>query len=191
LERLQSFYTYFKKINSSDSFSRLARQQNAQDFLNALVDQSPHLVSNVQVTLLANGGAFTRPADKIDLERASVILREMAIPGLVARFDESLVTAEYFLKPAFPSLKLEYSPQNVTRPLGGTAEERQERLWNAWGRELYEALVQLNQMDLELYRIAEREVMRRFSLVPQAEQRLAAFKARCPRPQLAYREHVA
>ena len=61
LERIQSFYTYFKKINSSDLFGRLARQESPQGFVNKLMDTSPHLISNVQVTLLANGGVFTQP----------------------------------------------------------------------------------------------------------------------------------
>ena len=33
-----------------------------------MVDDFPHMVSNVQVTLLANAGAFTRPANHHDLE---------------------------------------------------------------------------------------------------------------------------
>jgi hypothetical protein len=90
------------------------------------------------------------------------------------------------LRPAFPNLTLEYVPQNVSRPLGGAIEERQESLRNTWGADLYETLVRLNQADLELFRIAEREIMRRFSLVPQAEERLAEFRSRCP-----YRQHVA
>ncbi len=186
LERLQSCYTYFKKLNSADPLSRLTRQHSPAAFLGKLLDDFPHLVSNVQVTFLANGGVFTRPADQTDLERAAATLREMAFPGLVYRFDESLVAAEYFLRPAFPNLTLEYVPQNVSRPLGGAIEERQESLRNTWGADLYETLVRLNQADLELFRIAEREIMRRFSLVPQAEERLAEFRSRCP-----YRQHVA
>jgi hypothetical protein len=119
----------------------------------------------------------------------------MALPGLLARFDESLVAAEYFLKPAFPDLSLEYVPQNVSRPPAGgalnTEDERQERLRSTWGTSLYDTLVRLNQFDLELLRIAEPEVMRRFSLVPQADQRLAEFKSRRLMAPAAYRVHVA
>jgi hypothetical protein len=185
LERLQSCYAYFNKIDSSDPLSRMAHEESPATFLSQLVEHSPHLVSNVQVTLLSNAGVFTKPADEADLDIAKGILRQMAVPGLIARFDESLVAAEYFLQPAFPNLTLEYVPQNVSRPLGGTREERQERLWNAWGADLYETLVRLNQADLELFHIAEREIMRRFSLVPQAEQKLAEFRSRCSR-QPAY-----
>jgi hypothetical protein len=118
----------------------------------------------------------------------------MAIPGLVERFDESLVAAEYFLKPAFPRLRLDYRPQNVSRPLGANSADRQEWLKHSWGSDLYATLTQLNQCDLELCRRAEREVTRRLGLVPAAEQRLAEFRTRCPKKQAdtAYpRVHIA
>jgi hypothetical protein len=119
----------------------------------------------------------------------------MAIPGLVERFDESLVAAEYFLKPAFPRLRLDYRPQNVSRPLGASSLDRQEWLKHSWGSDLYATLVQLNQCDLELCSRAEREVTRRLNLVPSAEQRLAEFRRRCPQAPVltAYpaRVHIA
>jgi len=59
---------------------------------------------------------------------------------------------------------------------------------------LYATLENLNQCDLELWRRAEREVTRRLDLVPDAERRLAEFRARCPKRQadIAYqRVHIA
>src|SRR6185295_7226506 len=114
LDRLQSVYSYFQRIDADDALCRLARQESVRSFLKKLMDSAPHLVSNVQVTMLAMGGAFTRPADTPDVEAASDIVGKMAIPGLVEKFDESLVAAEYFLKPAFPRLRLDYLPQNVS-----------------------------------------------------------------------------
>lgn len=193
LDRLQSLYSYFQGIESADALSRLARQEHPRFFLKRLVDTAPHLVSNVQVTFLANGGAFTRPADRSDVAKAAEVFQKMAIPGVIERFDESLVSAEYFLKPAFPRLRLDYTPQNVRRPLGGSPIDRQEWLRHSWGSDLYATLVALNQCDLELCRRAEEEVSRRFDLVPGAQQRLAEFRSRCPekrfKPEYA-RQHV-
>src|SRR5262249_50690047 len=97
LDRLQSLYSYFQKIDSDDHLCRSASQDHPRSFFKKLLDNAPHLVSNVQVTMLALGGAFTRPADMSDVEAATDIVGKMAIPGLVNRFDESLVAAEYFL----------------------------------------------------------------------------------------------
>jgi len=185
LDRLQSLYSYFQRIDSDDPLCRLARVDHPRSFFRKLLDNAPHLVSNVQVTMLALGGAFTRPVDTPDVEAASDIVGKMAIPGLVDRFDESLVAAEYFLKPAFPRLRLDYLPQNVSRPFGAGPLDRQEWLRHSWGSDLYATLANLNQCDLELWRRTEHEVMRRFGLVPSAETRLAEFRARCSKRQAA------
>jgi hypothetical protein len=194
LDRLQSLYSYFQRIDSEDPLCFLARQDHPRSFFKKLMDNAPHLVSNVQVTMLAQGGAFTRPADSPDVDVAADVVGKMAIPGLVEKFDESLVAAEYFLKPAFPRLKLDYRPQNVSRPGGASPADRQEWLKHSWGADLYAMLERLNQCDLELWRRAEREVARRLDLVPAAEQRLAEFRARCPKRQVATaypRVHIA
>jgi hypothetical protein len=187
LERLDSVYHYLRTIAPLDTVSYRARQMSAREFLRHLANESPHMVSDVQVTQLACAGAFTRPAHPEDLERASAILSDMAIPGLVEMFDESLAAAEYFLRPAFPGLKLEYLAKNISRP-GGPAisaspSDREERLADAWGGDLYEDLLRLNPLDLELFRRAQKEIGRRIALVPQSEHRLAEFRARCWRLQ--------
>ncbi len=187
LERLDSIYHYLRTIAPPDATRYLARQMSAREFLLHLANESPHMVSDVQVTQLACAGAFTRPAHAEDLERASAILSDMAIPGLVEMFDESLVAAEYFLQPAFPGVKLECIAKNVSRPGGAAAftnaRDRHERLIDAWGGDLYEDLLRLNQLDLELFRRAQKEIGRRIALVPQSERRLAEFRARCSQLQ--------
>ena len=114
LSRLQSLYSYYRRIESDEPLSQWARRLDARQFMLRLVDQAPHQVSDVQVNFLANSGIFARPANESDLERATDALRAMAIPGVLDMFDESLVSAEYYLKPAFPTLRLDYVPRNVT-----------------------------------------------------------------------------
>ena len=182
LERLDSIYHYLRTIAPLDAVSHRARQMTAREFLCHLANESPHMVSDVQVTQLACAGAFTRPAHPEDLERASAILSDMAIPGVVEMFDESLVAAEYFLRPAFPGVKLQCVATNVSRP-GKLASigprDRQERLVDSWGGNLYEDLLRLNQLDMELFRLAQKEIGRRIALVPESDRRLAEFRARC------------
>ncbi len=96
LERLDSVYHYLRTVALLDAASSRARQMSAREYLRYLANKSPHMVSDVQVTQLACAGAFVRPANLEDLGRASAILSDMAIPGLVEVFDESLVAAEYY-----------------------------------------------------------------------------------------------
>jgi hypothetical protein len=154
------------------------------------------MVSNVQVNLLANAGAFTRPANHHDLEVASGIVREMAVPGLVELFDQSLIAAEYFLRPAFPNLRFHCQPQNVSRPgeqhRPDRERELEEKLVRLWGSGTYADLVRLNEFDLELYNCMRNEIERRFFLVPGLSEKLADFEVRCaPKPLTVRQETLA
>lgn len=63
-----------------------------------------------------------------------MVLREMAVPERVEMFEESLVVAEYSLRPAFPTLRMEYIPQNASQTAWRAPAEFRE-CWEAlWGR---------------------------------------------------------
>ena len=182
LERLVSLYNHFRREDSADPLCPRARRDTPREFMKRLLDESPNLVSDVQVTQLANAGAFTRPAREHDRECAAQVFCDMAVPGVVELFDESLVGAEYFLKPAFPALRLHHSPENVSQPAlhrrQGNRRHTEETLVDLWGADVYSDLLPLNQLDLELFRRAKIEILRRLFLVPGMDERLAEFKAR-------------
>ena len=188
LDRLESMYRYFRELASAnvaslDPLSRRAARCTAGEFLERLLQDAPHLVSDIQVTQLGNSGAFTRPMASPDLERAKAAVLDMSIPGLVDRFDQSLVPAEYFLQAAFPGISLQYVARNVTCLDSTPFAERETRWRREWGSRTYDRLARLNQLDLELYRFTSQEIERRYSLVPDAESRLAHFRVRCGRLQ--------
>jgi len=182
LDRLDSVYSYFRKIDSTDPLCRNAHRQTPHEFIRRLLNGSPEQVSNVQVTNLANRGAFTRPANASDLERAVRTVRNMALPGVVEMFQESMVAGEYFLRPAFPSIRLSSGPTNVSRQLAPDASgerEREHRLIQRWGRDLYDQLARMNELDLQLFDQARDEIRRRLSLIPAVPSRIAEFDDRC------------
>jgi len=178
LDRLQSVYTFLraKGPSTEDPTCLLARSAGPREFMTRLMEELPHMAGNAQTLLLANGGAFTRPMDETDLAHAKEVLRQMALPGLLTLFDESLAAAEHFLAPAFPNLRLHYVPQNVTRP---NFERRMDELRALWGSDIYQELLRLNRLDLELCAYAETEIQRRFSLVPNAKKKMLDFRTRC------------
>ncbi|MGD1074322.1 MAG: sulfotransferase family 2 domain-containing protein [Bryobacteraceae bacterium] len=189
LARLYSTYNHFRRSEPDSPYARWARSQTPREFAMRLIDEAPHQVSEVQVTQLANAGAFTRPADEQDLERATAVLREMAVPGLVEMFDESLVVAEYFLRPAFPNLRLEYVAQNVSQAARRAPAESREYWEGLWGKDVYQRLLRMNEMDMELVRRAEREILRRLGPIPGAASKLADLRSRCDRLAMASAEH--
>jgi hypothetical protein len=178
LDRLDSVYSYLRKIDSGDPHCRNAQRQTSAEFVRHLLNKSPEQVANVQVTHLANQGAFTRPANSSDLRRAVRTVRNMALPGVVEMFRESMVAAEYFIRPAFPSIRLDSAPANVSRTLIQDAAQREQRLLHLWGRDLFEELRRLNELDIQLLREAEKEIRRRLTLIPAIPERIAEFAGR-------------
>lgn len=180
LDRLQSMYQHFRRTDEDNWLAELARRESPQEFMKTLVENAPHLVSNVQTLYLSTGGAFTRPAGSWDLENACEIVQRMSFPGLVERFDESLVVAEYYLRPAFPELRLDYVAQNVSpardSPQNGVARNTLIRLW---GSELHSQLTHLNEYDLKLFKRAGAEIRRRTALISGFSRRLEEFQRRC------------
>lgn len=182
LDRLDSAYSYFRNLQMSDSADPLCRNAHRQtpaEFVRHLLDRSPEQVSNVQVTHLANRGAFTRPANEADLGRAIRTVRNMALPGVVEMFRESMVAAEYFIRPVFPSIGLGAGPANVSRTVLPDAAERERRLIQRWGQDLYDELARVNELDIQLFERTGEEIRRRLSLMPAVPERIAEFGERC------------
>jgi hypothetical protein len=174
LERLRSVYYHFRRAEPVDDLSARAKEMDLRSFLDLLIRKHPHLVNDVQVNILANRAAYTRPPGSADLAAALAIAGDMSAISVVDLFDESLVAAEHFLQPAFPSIQLEYISQNVSPASGPGCQVREEV-----GDIIYQRLGELNQLDGELVSQARGEVRRRFGLVPDAPERLADFRQRC------------
>ena len=174
LDRLWSMYQHFRRAEPADDLSAKAKAMDAQRFFDLLLEGHPHLVNDVQVNILANGSAYTRPPDTADLSEALKVAREVSAIGVVNLLDESLVAAEYFLHPAFPAIRLDYISQNVSPALGPEGRFREEV-----GDSIYQQLRKMNQLDAELVSWASGEVRRRFELVPGAQKSLLDFRRRC------------
>ncbi len=184
IQRLWSVYKYLRRVEPFDELSAGARSLNAREFFDLMIEQHPHMINDVQVNIIANGGAYTRPPSATDLHMAVDVLRQISILGVVDLFDESLTAAEYSLRPAFPRLQFQYIKQNESLPEvnpndSDTAVQPEEQLRTAIGETLYQRLEQLNGLDRQLMARARREVLRRFALIPRNTERLADFRARC------------
>jgi hypothetical protein len=179
LRRLWSLYTYFRTTDAADDLARRARMVEAPAFFDLLLREHPHLINDVQVNVLANGGAYTRPPTAQDLRVAVDRVRQISVLGVVELFDESAVTAEYFLRPTFPALHFEYVPRNVSTTRNGAAAAPEDRFRAAIGEARYAQLERMNQLDLQLVAFAREELLRRFEMVPDRGSRLALLRRRC------------
>jgi len=178
IDRLVSLFSYLRKAGDATALGALAVAHGLAGFFAGLLDRFPHMVLNPQTTIVANGGRFTRPPDEDDCARGIQMMRKLAVPGVVSRFEESLAAAEYFLQPAFPDLRLHYASQNVSR-LPMADQERDREIREALGEGMYREVARLNELDMRLFRATEQEVERRVGLVPDFARRVADLKQRC------------
>lgn len=178
IDRLVSLYAFYRAFPVDTFPSGLAASVDLRTFLSTLLERHPNYVYNVQTVALARGGRFGVLSDR-DAAEAEEIVRRSATVAVVHRFDESLAVAEYFLRPAFPTLRLHYVAQNVTRPFGTDFRTREARLREQCGATLYERLARANELDLRVLAGAEDELDRRIALVPDFPERLHDFRARC------------
>lgn len=126
--------------------------------------------------------SYYRQVDSTDPllpRRAPLVPRNMALPGLVEMFQWSMVAAEYFLRPAFPSIRLGSGPANVSRQILSSAAEREQRLIRLWGRDLHREITRLNELDIQLTEQTGNEIRRRLSMMPSLPERVAEFGERC------------
>ena len=180
LQRLWSVYKYLRRVDPVDSLSYAAKSLDARGFMELLIRDHPEMVNDVQVNWLANHGVYTRPPGAPDLNVALNHLRQISVLGVIDIFDESLIAAEYFLRPTFP-IEFQYVKQNVSPTDGDTAVRIERALRSELGKGAYDHLRKLNQLDYELLVRAKEEVLRRVSMVPDIEQRYAHFLRRCER----------
>jgi hypothetical protein len=182
LARIRSLYHYGRRLGAAHWLGALADAHDEAGFVAHLLDHLPHMICDVQINHIANGGAFARAAGERDLERACDLLAAMSLPGVVERFDESMTAGEFFLRPAFPQIDLACVAQNVSAPDGqrpADAADIMDGCRNAWGRGVYDAVLALNVWDLRLHAAANAELQRRLAMLPRREARLADYRARC------------
>ena len=183
VQRLVSFYQHLQRSGMDDELSLVAARSDLRSFLKVLARNHPHLANDAQVNRLANAGAYTRPPNPGDLDKASAIVREASVPGVVDLFDQSCTAAEYVLAPAFPGIQLHYVKRNVNPESERVAADPRAAL----GKTLFGELQEMNRLDRELVDLARAEVLRRYQLVPDREERLRDFRDRCALAQLAER----
>lgn len=176
LDRVLAMYDGFRDPNSAGPLAETAKQ-DLNHFAEQLVAGYPHLVNDAQVNFLANSGRYFRPPTDSDLHRAVQTVEQAALPGLTQDFDRSLTVAEYYFRPAFPTIDLSYvRPTPLSSPAAW--QSRLDLVKSSCAPAIYDRLVEMNQLDLKLVNFAQEELCRRFRLIPNAEQRMADLSAR-------------
>jgi len=179
LDQLQSMYYYYKRIeNPSVVNSVKAQQLGIADWLRWMMDAEPYNVFNLQTAFFGTSGAWAYPPGEAELERAKAVVRSVRFLGVVERFDESLVAAEHFLRVYFPDLDLSYLTFNARDNRPSDLQQRLDQMREACGDELDEELDRVNDLDHELWRVANAELDRRLAHIAGVPEKLSWLRVR-------------
>jgi hypothetical protein len=180
MDRLLSIYHHYRRETSFNDLAVLQSQTlNLREFLEWFHESQPFNTINPQTNLMSNSGNFFFPPTRRDWQRAVTRTREVKMLGVVERFDDSLIAAEYFLRPMFPKLDLSYIVQNVNPTRMSSLAKRLDEMRYQCGPTLYSRLEEANRFDAELAAIAEDELDRRLQFVPHLSARREVFQSRC------------
>lgn len=177
LDRLLSMYDFYRRSDiATDPLSAEAKRLGLGQFFGVLIQSYPQMVNNGQVNYLNGGRKISREPG---LQRAFKMVKQGSIVGVTERFDECMVTAEQVLKAHFGPLDFSYVPQNVSPGRMPDLASRLQHIRKACGDELYERLLKLNRLDLELLEAATTEARQRFAQLSDGQKLMTNFLDRC------------
>lgn len=182
IERVTSVYNYEKKqVDSTTPGAIQARKLNLREYI--LWRMRPDVGCTIRnyharKYLPSKGAAKDVISDQ---EMATVMqsASAMELLGLVDRFDESMVLFEHHLKTVFPTIDLSYKIQNVGQEASQSRIERIESMRAEVGEDCFHLLMENNLRDIDLYAWIESEFERRIDMVPNFNEQLLSFRARC------------
>ena len=122
-----------------------AKRLSLPQFLESLIANRPHLITNAQVNVIANRGG--RIPSRVDADRAMLFLKHVSLVGTVDRFELCALSAERSFRPLFPHCDFSYVRINVSPGRSRSLNARLQALALECGPVLYRKIVDLNHFD--------------------------------------------
>jgi hypothetical protein len=160
IERVRSVFA-FVAADASQPNHHIAKERGFRGYVRWALGSADGgvVIRNYQVVHLSEA-SFRAPhvhmanATRNDLETAVAYLNEWRTVGVVSRFDESCRAFEAAYRPLFPALRMTPIRLNVTRERGIDLATSCAQIRDALGADVYDRLVDANELDLELFQQA-------------------------------------
>lgn len=154
IDRIRSIYEFERQQIANTEGARMAKETDMVGYikwrLNRKGDRS---IRNFQSCRLALAVPEMEGGKKLgERERAMKAIETLPFVGVVERFDESLVRLQEWLQPVFPHIDFKPTKANVTQKAEMTLEKRLEALKAEIGERVYGEVVEVNEVDLEVYK---------------------------------------
>jgi len=159
IDRIGSIYRFEKKHLSFTQSSLKAKVMDFKEYVLWKLDNGGKTMRNFHVHRLSypgNGDITTfrkRLLTNKELDTAKGRLKNSGYFGIVERFDDSLLLMKDYLQKDFPDIDYSYVIQNKSTDIENI-EQRLYMIREQLGAQLYENLLKINDLDIELYNYA-------------------------------------
>jgi hypothetical protein len=153
IDRVISIFNFEKNQLIDTEGSVMARRMSIGEFIEwRLSKPEDRAIRNFQALRLASA---VQDETLDEANRAIEAIKSLPFIGLVDQYDQSLTKLENWLRPAFPSIKLEPYRENATGNSINSIDERLQALKHEIGIDLFSRLVKENEIDLEIYKLTQ------------------------------------
>ena len=157
IDRIKSAYLFeWKKQLGLDTpkgkFEDYIKEKFTHKRRNSIEEFQTIRLSNMHIDRFHNVAKIS--GDEL-LENAQAFIQSLSFVGVVDEFDRSIDLLLEFLKPAFPEFKKSNVKANVLQDLSLTLESKREIIRQELSAELYEEILERNQMDEQLYQFGK------------------------------------
>jgi len=189
IDRIFSIYSFNKRrMDDRTTAIHEAKIKTLEEYIEwSLKRKKNAVVRNFQVMFLSKNDNKSE-CNKKDLELATTRLRNCSVLGIVNRLDESLVVAEENLKKYFPKIDLSYVPKNVSEARRGTLQQKLDKERTEIKEKLWKELISKNELDLQLFSLANDELDRRINATDSFEKKLNSFQSRNKKIDLVFED---
>lgn len=157
VDRIRSAYDFERKQGADTLGSRMASTLTFPDYVNFFI-QHPHSRSfrNFQSHRLSRASQFT---EKKEIERALDALDQLAVVGVVERYDLSVRAYDRLIQAQLTDFELSLRHDNAGNRTSLSLDSRLKEIYEELGREMHEKVIQNNLLDLLLWKQAFRKLL--------------------------------
>lgn len=155
------------------------RFHSMQNYVDAKISEGSNAFRDAQCNFIADGGTYYEAPGLDSFARGKIGLSGLDFCGVMHFFEESIVVLENELGQYFHDIDLAYFPKGVTIGEFVTLESRLNLMKKEIGGELFDYLLVNNHYDLELIKIAEKNLFQKLHSIPNWHEKILNLQMRC------------
>jgi hypothetical protein len=165
LSRIKSIYKFESQQDAGTEGAIKAKNFDFKEYVIWRLEHTPVMICNYQTHYCSRqSDRHNLPTEK-ELKVAIENLTNCSIVGTVERYRDSLKIATNELRKFYPDINLEYQRLNITSNQRAKQEVKLE-LIEELGEKIVEKLEAMNQLDEQLYQVAESLVNEKIGSIP-------------------------